>query len=109
MATHSKELALHIFLTVRGNYICRYHQKYRGHEQYDGFDGNYVVKGVSYVKTISKKGNEIPPKPGHMHCGCAIDDVLMEFMFWKTWTAMSMRPGFNHMESLKDEVIPARL
>jgi hypothetical protein len=44
-----------------------------------------------------------------MHCGCAIDDVLMEFFFWKTWTAKSTRPGLNVSESLKDEVVPARL
>jgi hypothetical protein len=44
-----------------------------------------------------------------MHCGCAIDDVLMEFFFWKTWTAMSTRPSLDVLEGLGDEVVPARL
>jgi hypothetical protein len=96
-------------MTTRDNSICRYHQKYRAHKQVDGYKGNYVVKGVSFTKTISRKGNVTEPKAGHLHCGCAVDDVLMEFFFWKTWTARSRRPDFQVEESLRDEVIPARL
>ena len=100
---------MHIFLMAHGNYICRYHQKYRHHHQYDGYEGEYVVKGISFLKTVSKRSNGTNPQEGHMHCGCAINDVLLEFMFWKTWTAASTRPGFVYVESLKDEIIPARL
>ena len=79
-ATHLKELAMHIFLTACGNYICRYHQKDQAHNQYDGLDGEYIIKGVGYMKKVSKSSNTTDPDEGHMHCGCAIDDVLMEFL-----------------------------
>ncbi|KAF8881349.1 hypothetical protein BD779DRAFT_1445624, partial [Infundibulicybe gibba] len=103
-ATTSPALALSIFYTVRKNYICRYHQKYRNHHQHDGFRGGYIVKGPAY-----KKDYEADPEPGHMHCGCAIDVVLAEFFFWKTWTASSTRSDVKLKESMRDEVIPARL
>jgi hypothetical protein len=68
-----------------------------------------VVKGIGYMKKISKKNNTVEPEDGHMHCGCAIEDVLMEFLFWKTWTATSTRSNFRVSEGMRDELVPARL
>ena len=107
-ATHSRQLVMHILYTGCGNYICRYHQKYQSRYDCDSFAGENVVKGVAFVKRISKKNNTTDPQIGHMHCSCAIGDALMEFSFWKTWTATSTRPGFNHTEGMKNEVMPAR-
>lgn len=46
--------------------------------------------------------------PGHMSCGCAIDVVLMDFFFWKTWTITSTRPDFKVVESMQEDVLGAR-
>ncbi|KAF8885614.1 hypothetical protein BD779DRAFT_1442259 [Infundibulicybe gibba] len=107
-ATTSKELAYSIFWTSQGNSICRYHQKFRGHKQHDGEHTGaapYIVQGPAYSKSL--KGTA---SPGHMHCGCSIDVVLMDFFFWKTWSVRSTHPDFEEVEeSMRDEVFPARM
>ncbi|KAF8870064.1 hypothetical protein BD779DRAFT_1681451 [Infundibulicybe gibba] len=108
-ATTSRALAYSIFRTTQKNVICRYHQKFRGSSKpYDGFrptssGTSFIIHGPAYRKDLRKE-----PQPGHMHCGCAIDVALMEFYFWKTWTIRSTRPDFDYIESMREEVLPAR-
>ncbi|KAF8869957.1 hypothetical protein BD779DRAFT_1479300 [Infundibulicybe gibba] len=97
-ATTSFALALSIFYTISS--------KNRNHYQRDGFEGEYLVKGPAYEKDY-----DADPQPGHMHCGCSINVVLMEFYFWKTWTITSthLDKKKRYKESMRDEVVPARL
>lgn len=44
-----------------------------------------------------------------MNCGCDVDSVLMGFFSLKTWSVTSKNPKITYTESLKNDVIPARL
>ena len=86
----SKEIAVIVHLTSSKNFICRYHQKNRGHCFCDSI---IEFTGVGYPKVLSsvQRGRVIPP-PGHMHCGCSFEDVLFDFFIWKTLDTFSTHP-----------------
>jgi hypothetical protein len=95
-ATVSEEVALTMHKTGEGNIICRFHQKCRSDVKHDGLKDNkkgYSIEGVAFKKTL---GGDC--QPGHMHCGCAIDDVLLEFIFWKTTSIRSTNPALENLE-----------
>ncbi|KDR72096.1 hypothetical protein GALMADRAFT_213535 [Galerina marginata CBS 339.88] len=107
----SKEVAVQIHLASSKNFVCRYHSYYRadGHAECDRADR---LTGVGYPKRLCSPTNGVfPPKPGHMHCGCGIDEVLLEYFFWKNLTAFSSNPRLSSISrSMGDrEFIPPRL
>lgn len=84
---HSRETALHFLTTMFGNLVCTWHQ---GHDKsfkyYDTTTNvrkgaKYKLYGVPYRGL--RTGRKQHPKEGYMHCGCAIDDALMAFFWFK--------------------------
>jgi hypothetical protein len=67
-------------------FLCEYHRK--------GKDTTYkndtIVEffGTGF-KGIDSDSDKTPPRVGHLHCGCAIDEVILEFFLWKTSRARS--------------------
>lgn len=89
----SREVALAVHSTNVDNYKCRFHQKFRSQKKHDGA-GRYVVEGVGFKPDLSAETR----KAEHMNCGCPIEDVLLEFFFWKMWTARSTNPAWKMIE-----------
>lgn len=91
----SRRVALLVHWTKKGNCICQLHQDHRNFKSNDSASDFF---GVAYEKTLnSKKDDNRTAKPLHMHCGCLIDDVLLEFFFWKTVTARSTHPKLKSL------------
>jgi hypothetical protein len=109
-ATTSRELALAVLETNRQNIVCCYHQRAKGDVVVDG-EGKYALNGQPYPRKL-RKTKAAPPvtrPPGHLHCGCNEDDVLMDFYFWKTWSLTSELNGDKVTESMRDQLMPPRL
>jgi hypothetical protein len=100
-ATTNRTLALECLKSSLQNHMCRYHQarsKRQGaidgkHSR--GVMGEYQVTGVPHKRTIMKAGSDVGPQEGYLSCGCAEDDVLFEFFFWKTWVVTSPTTGIT--------------
>jgi len=76
----SQEFAYGVHYTERKNVVCWFHQARRAQKECDNH-ASWV--GVGFSKRIAKSSNSEDPPAGHMHCGCLIEDVLIEFYFWK--------------------------
>jgi len=74
-------------------------------------EGKYKLNGQPYPRKLRQKKADPPVErpPGHLHCGCNEDDVLMDFFFWKTWTLTSEEHGICVEESMKDQLMAPRL
>ncbi|KAG6827244.1 hypothetical protein H0H92_012654 [Tricholoma furcatifolium] len=107
MASHSRELALLILTTNRGNVICPYHHRWdKAGAVVDG-KGKYKINGVPYSRHVSKTKRQRVKRPeGHLHCGCEEDAVLMDFYFWKTWEITSANG--SRVEGLGDDMFKPR-
>ncbi|PPQ80933.1 hypothetical protein CVT26_014755 [Gymnopilus dilepis] len=99
----TRALAMVIHYTETDNHQCRYHRTNRGKKESDG-TGKYRVEGVAYQADLASK----KPRDHHMHCGCAIDDVLLEYYFWKRWKIRSRNPEVSDEEGMKDLIITPR-
>ena len=86
----SLHAAMQVHLASTQNYVCRFHGARRG---YIAFDNVSSFVGVGHPKVLSTpKKRDVKLEPGHMNCGCSIEDVLLEFFFWKTFIVMSSNP-----------------
>lgn len=84
----SKQAAIAIHMTTQSNLICRFHKRFQKQRFFDGSkDCINKIQGVPKVPCYRDKGHV--REEGYMDCGCLIDDVLMEFYFWKTLTITS--------------------
>lgn len=99
----SQKVAMLVHLTSSNNYICRYHQNHRGHHKSDNL---LSFQGVAYQKAIfRKKSDNRPPNKDHMHCGCFINDVLLEFLFWKTVSTQSTHHRQKETVHYMDDIL----
>src|SRR5215469_1588752 len=84
-----KSLALHCLQTSYGNYVCLYHTYYdktgKISDHTPGING-YQVTGVPWQRLANGKSSHgrIKKRTGALHCGCAEQDVLLDFWWWKT-------------------------
>lgn len=128
--TKDRQLALECLMTQNLNVFCSYHHAIdKGGRKTDGKDGQkYVLNGVPLpretvdpdaVKALKKKksvlytskGEFRSPRlrSGYLNCGCEIDEALMDFYFWKTWTITGVVDGKEVTESMGDQRLPPRL
>lgn len=109
-ATSSRRVALEVLKTNRGNLVCGYHQIAKGKVTVDG-EGRYKVNGQPFGRQVRQKKSqpEVPREPGHLHCGCNEDDVLLDFYFWKTWTCSATVKGEVVTEGMMDQRLSPRL
>ncbi|KAJ7657005.1 hypothetical protein DFH06DRAFT_1132200 [Mycena polygramma] len=103
----SKKLALHIFL-VRGEKSnpCVFHSlKSSGRLlQQDGNGKKYVVHGIPHERGTIERNAEL----NTLSCGCNIDEALMDFIFYKVWTAKSHHAELEKVETLHGEPMQTR-
>lgn len=97
-----EELALAMHTSALGNTSCRYHHYHRNRRECDsvvGFVGvGFTRKLATDLKTVVK------PEPGHMNCGCSIEEVLIEYNCWKLTNLYSTNPALNdHRFNLRDD------
>ncbi|KAF8331199.1 hypothetical protein F5887DRAFT_922790 [Amanita rubescens] len=129
-ATRSRGLALECLTTQNFNVFCPYHHTIdKAGTKTDGKDGQkYVLNGVPLpretvhpdaIKALktkksalyTSKGEFRSPRlrDGYLNCGCEIDEALMDFYFWKTWTLTGVVNGEKVTESMRDQRFPPRL
>jgi hypothetical protein len=88
-ATTSRDLAIHVLTSNRGNVQCLYHWKETETNDRDGPhpDRSHEIVGIPQKRVCkSRKGDPVEPKKGYMACGCRIDTGLLDFFLFKTWT-----------------------
>ncbi|KAH9477984.1 hypothetical protein JR316_0010217 [Psilocybe cubensis] len=99
--TH-RQVALGIHMTSHLNLVCRYHER---SSMVKKCDNETHIAGVAYRADYSAA-----PQEGHMNCGCLIDDVLLDFYFWKTLSIRSTNPKLQSVEeTMKTDVFPPRI
>lgn len=87
----SRRLALHCLTSRYHNTICLYHIGHdKGCKTNDTNPPNsHKLTGVPWARNFNPK-KKLPSKkrvklePGVLHCGCQEDDVLWDFLWWKT-------------------------
>ncbi|KAF8194274.1 hypothetical protein K438DRAFT_1797586, partial [Mycena galopus ATCC 62051] len=92
-------------------------------KQMDGYTtSKYLVEGVALPslknneeksKARKKKNGtqtrrNTPERVGFLDCGCDEDMALMDFIWFKTWTVTSKKPGWPMVEDMKGDVFGAR-
>ncbi|KAF9471928.1 hypothetical protein BDN70DRAFT_938572 [Pholiota conissans] len=110
----SYDLALVVHENHWDNKQCRFHERTKNFGDVDGKldpKNSTVVYGVAHKSTIgAKKGTSTPPEEGFMHCGCQINEVLLDFYFWKTWTAKSYNEAYSSIaEALGSDYFNPRI
>jgi hypothetical protein len=68
----------------------------------------YILRGIPYPRNV-KTAQGAEAAEGHLHCGCLIDVVLLDFFWWKTWVLHSTRPNLPVSEGLQGETISPRV
>jgi len=81
-----------IFESNQAQTLCEYHRK--------GKANTFKADTVTELWSMGFKGKSVstatevtPPQEGHLHCGCPIREVAMEFFLWKTTCGLSSNPG----------------
>ncbi|EAU90058.1 hypothetical protein CC1G_08331 [Coprinopsis cinerea okayama7 len=100
-AITSREVAIEFHRSTRNNYVCRLHRLRRGgRPPVDGIvPGRFnTVEGTAYKNDTGTKDKPADAKPGHMHCGCAIDHVLLDFLLWKLVKIKSTNPKYSNIK-----------
>jgi hypothetical protein len=99
-----------VLTTSSCNTICLFHQRNRGVQTIDG-RGPFTVEGSAYPKNLGNKHRPTTPKPGHIHCGCALDHAILDLFLWKTTFMKSTNPAFKNRypESLEGTILKNRL
>ncbi|KAF8169099.1 hypothetical protein BJ912DRAFT_862301, partial [Pholiota molesta] len=108
----SRKLALLVHENNLENLQCRYHEKTKNRDKYDGIDSaGQKIHGVPYKPQLNASTQtNITPQDDFMHCGCYIDDVLLDFFLWKTMTIHSHNPELRGIyESMMATEFPPRV
>ena len=81
-----------VFESSQSQSLCEYHQKGKSHT----FKADSVIElfGMGFKgEGVGDSSKVSDPKEGHLHCGCPIREVAMEFFLWKTIRAFSRNPA----------------
>ncbi|KAJ3573158.1 hypothetical protein NP233_g2612 [Leucocoprinus birnbaumii] len=94
----SHETALHILTTDDGNILCAYHahiMKTKGvHDASPAMSRiAHFFTGRPFLRTATKGKAPAPREPGHLHCGCREDKVLIEAILQKLTILKSSATG----------------
>lgn len=94
--TSHRLLSLAVLTTTHGNIRCPFHAVNDHRVRFFDGDGGkgtkrpWAITGVGKPATKGgKKGKQISPPEGYLHCGCDIETVLLDFYFWKSGTIKS--------------------
>ncbi|KDR65896.1 hypothetical protein GALMADRAFT_148281 [Galerina marginata CBS 339.88] len=104
----SLALALLVHKSKQGGTLrCRFHAINRSDRVKAVFDREFAnkVEGVSHEVRLN---SELPALPGHFHCGCLIDHVLVDFFIWKTVSAGTNENPLD-TESMRQDAFQPRM
>ncbi|KAF8143230.1 hypothetical protein K438DRAFT_2109963 [Mycena galopus ATCC 62051] len=116
--TMSRKVTKHLLTNMDEFTRCRFHERKRTTieaKQMDGYtESKFAIEGValpSLKKSDEKQknknskkaqtGRSLPERPGFLDCGCDEDTAFMEFIWFKTWTVKSKKPGWPMVEDMK--------
>lgn len=94
----TRELALHVLENKYHNLFCIFHQTLDKAGRIHDRSGKtpFLVTGTPFSRLANEKPRKLHPvqplverRPGYMHCGCAEDEALLEFYWWKLAEATS--------------------
>lgn len=108
-ATTTRKAALMVHSNSWKNLVCRLHIASRNHPRDGQLHNNSQIHGVGHQPTHGTAENPAVPPPGHMHCGCLIDDVLLDFFLWKTLKICSTNPKLEADEGMAQQVMAPRM
>ena len=92
----TKELVIALHTNTKLNTQCCFHKDQTKTKIYDGCATN-IVEGVGFKATYNKTKEDgvQPEEPGFMHCGCTIEDMLIDFFLFKTMKAAARAPSLR--------------
>ncbi|KAF9531636.1 hypothetical protein CPB83DRAFT_833314 [Crepidotus variabilis] len=94
-ATTTREAAMMIHRNSRSNLVCRLHVISRRFPRDGQVHQGSQVHGIAHRSISGTKNQPLPAPPNHMHCGCSVEDVLIEFYIWKTSKIRSTNPALQ--------------
>jgi hypothetical protein len=81
-----------VFMSNQKQALCEYHRK--GKASTFKADTPIELFGMGFKgESVSESSQVGEAQDGHLHCGCAIREVAMEFFLWKTTRAFSSNPN----------------
>lgn len=81
-----------IFQSKNSQTLCEYHRK--GKATSYRADTVLQLHGTGFAgRSVKESENVRPAEAGHLHCGCSIQEVALEFFLWKTTRAQSSNPN----------------
>jgi len=90
----SADLAKAIFQSRNSQTLCEYHRKSK--------ESTYKTDTIKEFTGMGFQGESVKfaadvgqAHPNHLHCGCPIDEVLLEYFFWKTLRVRSSNPDID--------------
>ncbi|PPR07749.1 hypothetical protein CVT26_014829 [Gymnopilus dilepis] len=90
----TKELVIALHTNTKLNTQCRFHKDQTKTKVYDGCATN-IVEGVGFKATYNKSKDDGVRPPELMHCGCTIEDMLIDFFLFKTVKAAARAPSLR--------------
>ena len=73
--------------------LCEYHRKSIGKGTFKN-DTIIEFHGMGFQGASAKKSADVlPPRPNHLNCGCPLEEVALEYFFWKTIRVRSSNPA----------------
>ena len=114
-------------MTQNFNIFCHYHHKIdKKGKKIDGKEGEkFVLNGVPLpqkmvhpeaAKALKKKKLALYMRKGefrnprlcdrYLNCGCQVNNALLDFFFWKTWTLTGTVNGEEVTESMGEQHMP---
>jgi hypothetical protein len=90
---YSRDLALHVMDSNKGNMICPYHKERDRlglNCDTNSEHSEYRVTGIPFERqVVTSGGTDRMRREGILDCGCTEDDVLLDFYWWKNTSATS--------------------
>ena len=80
-----------LFESSQKQSLCEYHRKGKG----TTFKANTAIElfGMGFKGgSVSDSSQVTEAQEGHLHCGCPLHEVALEFFLWKTTRAFSSNP-----------------
>lgn len=117
LATYSRELAIMALTSRFKNFMCLYHSRNTSNQYTNDVvaEGDEIkVTGVPYgriaTSRVTSVGDHAQGGPVHagvaFSCGCATEDVLLDFYVWKTTFVTSQ--STDQEEGMKDDIFEPR-
>lgn len=80
-----------VFESSQSQSLCEYHRK--GKSNTFKADSAIELFGMGFKgQSVGDSSKLTVPLDGHLHCGCPIREVAMEYFLWKTTRAFSSNP-----------------